>query len=220
MGVRERRREALIAAAYELFLDRGVDRVTIDDIADRCDVTRRTVYRYFATREQVALAVEVRILQRWGRLLHDLGTGWQGTGADRLRAALADVEQLVDDAADEVRFTRVFDAEPAGDDDSDLGGQFRAAVHHLLAPIVAILRDGSRDGTLILTSSPELTASTLTNAYLGLAQRVYGLGDRLAEEQGIEPRRMLTELARLFVTGLSAGGGHTAPHRRDGSDDQ
>ncbi|GGN31509.1 AcrR family transcriptional regulator [Actinoplanes campanulatus] len=220
MGVRERRRAALIAAAYELFLDRGVDHVTIDDIADRCDVTRRTVYRYFATREQVALAVEVEILQRWARLLHDLGAAWEGTGADRLRAALADVEQVIDDAADEVRFTRVFDAGPAGDDDSDLGAQFRAAVRDLLAPFVAILHIGSRDGTLTLTSSPELTASTLTNAYLGLAQRVYGMGDRLAEEQLIEPRRMLTELSRLYLAGLSAGGGHTAHHRRDGSGDQ
>ncbi|GIE85465.1 TetR/AcrR family transcriptional regulator [Actinoplanes regularis] len=204
MGVRERRREALIAAAHELFLDRGVEHVTIDDIADRCNVTRRTVYRYFATREQVALAVEVNVLQGWARMLDQRSADWQGTGADRLRAALADIEQLMDDIADEVRFTRVFDAQPAGDDDTDLGVQFRATVRDLLRPIVEILRDGERDGTLTLTSSPELTASTLTNAYLGLAQRVYGMGDRLADEQGVEPRRMLTELARLYVAGLSS----------------
>src|SRR6478735_5590340 len=155
MGVRERRRKALIAAAHELFVDRGVEHVTIDDIADRCNVTRRTVYRYFATRERVALAVEIDILQRWARLLHNRSTGWKGTGADRLRAALADIEQLVDDAADEVRFTRVFDARPAGDDDTDLAAEFRATILDLLTPSVEILRGGRRDGTLTLISSPE-----------------------------------------------------------------
>jgi AcrR family transcriptional regulator len=204
VGVRERRREALIAAARELFLERGVDQVTIDDIADRCDVTRRTVYRYFATRDQVALAVEVDVLQRWARLLRDRSPLWTGTGAQRLRSAFADIEQLVDDAADEVRFTRVFDAQPGVNASDELGRQFHAVVRDLLMPIVEILVAGRRDGTLIYAPPPELMASTMTNAYLGLAQRVYGMGDRLANEQGIEPRRMLTELGRLFLTGLGA----------------
>lgn len=201
-GVRQRRRSALIAAARELFLEHGVDHVTIDDIADRCDVTRRTVYRYFATRDEVALAVEVDVLRRWAAWLHRHSATWHGTGIDRLRAAFADVERRVDAVADEVRFTRVFDARPAVDDTSELGGQFRAVIRDLHTPIVEILYAGRADGSLTLTVSPELTASTLTNAYLGLAQRVYGMGERLAGEQGIEPRRMLTELARLFLTGL------------------
>ncbi|BEL04685.1 hypothetical protein Q0Z83_028760 [Actinoplanes sichuanensis] len=204
MGVRERRRAALIAAARELFLERGVDQVTIDDIADRCDVTRRTVYRYFATREQVALAVEVDVLHRWARLLDEYRPRWTGTGAERLRSAFADIEQLVDDAADEVRFTRVFDAQPGVNVTDELGRQFHAAVRELLAPIVEILDAGRRDGSLVYAVPPELMASTMTNAYLGLAQRVYGMGDRLSDEQGIEPRRMLTELGRLFLTGLGA----------------
>jgi AcrR family transcriptional regulator len=204
VGVRERRREALVAAARELFLERGVDRVTIDDIADRCAVTRRTVYRYFATREQVALAVEVDVLKRWARLLAERSPSWTGTGAQRLRAAFADIEQLVDDAADEVRFTRVFDAQPGVNVSDELGRQFHAVVRDLLTPIVEILVAGRRDGTLTYPTPPELMASTMTNAYLGLAQRVYGMGDRLADEQGIEPRRMLTELGRLFLTGLGA----------------
>lgn len=204
MGVREKRRVALIAAARDLFLERGVEHVTIDDIADRCDVTRRTVYRYFATREQVALAVEVDVLQRWSALLRSRAERWRGSGADRLRAAFSDIEQLVDDAADEIRFTRVFDAQSIVGDDSELSGQYRQVIHDLLIPLVTVLRLGQDDGTLRLNTSPELTASTLTNAYLGLAQRVYGRGDRIASEQEIDPRAMLTELARLLLAGLSA----------------
>ncbi|MFI2753728.1 TetR/AcrR family transcriptional regulator [Cellulomonas sp. P22] len=203
MGAKERRRLALVAAARELFLERGVEQVTIDDIADRCDVTRRTVYRYFATRDHVALAVEVDVLERWAGLLAERSTHWDGSGADRLRAAFEDIEHLVDDAADEVRFTRFFDVQTPGGDDSELGGQFRAAVRSLLAPVVEVLRHGQEDRSLTLVASPEVTAATLTNAYLGLAQRVYGFGDRLAQEQAVEPRQMLTELARLCVAALT-----------------
>ncbi|WP_062202269.1 TetR/AcrR family transcriptional regulator [Demequina salsinemoris] len=202
MGVRERRRQELIDAARALFLERGFDQVMIDDIADRCGVTRRTVYRYFATRDHVALAVEIDVLERWGVLLGQLGGHWSGTAADRLRAAFADVEALIDEHADEVRFTQVFDVQLGGSESSELSAQFQDAVLALLAPIVAVLRLGERDGTLRLADSPEVTASTLTNAYLGLAQRVYGFGERLAQEQSVEPRRMLTELGRLYGAAL------------------
>ncbi len=202
MGVRERRRQELVDAARALFLERGFDQVMIDDIADECGVTRRTVYRYFPTRDHVALAVEVDLLERWGVLLEGLSARWSGTAAARLGSALADIEGLIDDHADEVRFTQVFDVQLGGGEDGDLSAQFQAAIRALLRPLVDVLRLGEQDGTLRLADSPEVTASTLTNAYLGLAQRVYGFGDRLAQEQSVEPRRMLTELSRLYAAAL------------------
>jgi AcrR family transcriptional regulator len=52
---RERTRAALIAAALELFERQGFEATTIDDIAAAADVSPRTYFRYFATKEEVAL---------------------------------------------------------------------------------------------------------------------------------------------------------------------
>lgn len=44
---RERRRDQVYAAAIELFVERGYDKTTMDDIADRADVARATVFNHF-----------------------------------------------------------------------------------------------------------------------------------------------------------------------------
>ena len=52
---RARTRAALIAAALELFERQGYEATTIDEVAAAADVSPRTFFRYFATKEEVAL---------------------------------------------------------------------------------------------------------------------------------------------------------------------
>jgi AcrR family transcriptional regulator len=55
---KQRTREALIRAALELFTTRGYEGTTVDDITEAVEVSQRTFFRYFASKEEVALAPE------------------------------------------------------------------------------------------------------------------------------------------------------------------
>ncbi|MBE7701745.1 TetR/AcrR family transcriptional regulator [Oerskovia sp. Sa1BUA8] len=61
-GLRERkkreRREALIDAAQTLVLERGLDRVTVEDICTSVGVSTRTFFNYFASKDDAVLGVE------------------------------------------------------------------------------------------------------------------------------------------------------------------
>jgi len=69
-SLRERKlevvREALAAAAEELFLLRGFERTTVEQIAHAAGVSRRTFFRYYESKEDVL----VERSERWGERLY------------------------------------------------------------------------------------------------------------------------------------------------------
>ncbi|NUV61983.1 TetR family transcriptional regulator [Streptomyces sp. CAI-85] len=61
-GLRERKktktREAIRTATYALIREQGYDTTTIDQIAERAEVSPSTVFRYFPTKEDIVLTDE------------------------------------------------------------------------------------------------------------------------------------------------------------------
>jgi AcrR family transcriptional regulator len=58
----EARRAQLVAIAYKLLVERGLDSVSVEDVADAAGVSRSLVYTYFGDRDGLVAEVYLRVL--------------------------------------------------------------------------------------------------------------------------------------------------------------
>lgn len=83
---RGRRIQQILTTAAELFGEHGYDAVSLEDVADRLDVTKGSLYYYFASKDELVTAAIETLGDDWSSRLEQLPAGHEGPPAQRLRA--------------------------------------------------------------------------------------------------------------------------------------
>jgi AcrR family transcriptional regulator len=94
-GLRERKklqtREKIERVALRLFAERGYDETTLADIADAADVSRRTIFAYFESKEDILFCDEPLLYERLEQTLTERPPG--ATTVDALREFVSTVSE-------------------------------------------------------------------------------------------------------------------------------
>jgi len=66
------REDAIIRTASQLLADKGFEAMTVDEVAASVGIAKASLYKHFSSKEDLAAAAMVRVMQRAQSYLHDL----------------------------------------------------------------------------------------------------------------------------------------------------
>jgi AcrR family transcriptional regulator len=177
-------KEDIIKKARLIFCKNGIAATEMKEIAALCGIGRSSLYRYFETKETLALSVASEILHEFiGGL--EASVPRDGTGFSAVECALSRFVQELKGNIEMVRFLDDFDSYFSdGYPISQTASQYQTQVGLNTVVLMEALQRGTEDGSLRLIRNTDFTARYLVNALLGVAQRVLPRKDILRQEQG------------------------------------
>lgn len=60
---KSKRKKNIVDKAYKMFLERGISSTSMNDIAEACNITRRTIYNYFESKTDLLYYLKNKITQ-------------------------------------------------------------------------------------------------------------------------------------------------------------
>jgi len=197
------RREAILAAARDVFFKRGFHRATVDEVAEEAEVAKGTVYLYFESKETILSHLLLEGLDALGEQLTEAFNEKSSFSAEkRLRRLCAAYLDFYTNEPDYFRLMMAFDR-----------GQFQEAVPKELYQsileksslglqwVVKAIQQGVEDGDLAKCNAKK-TAGMLWAAVNGALVIVSHPLRREMLDQEVEP--LYNGVMELTIRGLKA----------------
>jgi len=197
LGLRERKkqqtRDTIARVALELFAERGYEHTTLAEIAEAADVSARTIFAYFQSKEDILFCDEPALLEHLKQTLEQRSSGV--TTIDALR------EFVVSTAApdDNARLRKKI---VASDEELRRGERARfARVEQLIAESIA--KDLEAEPGDI---RPSLVAASMTAAFTTMRDRIEAeSGEPISHEQTMAMLDQVLVFLRSGLDGLTRG---------------
>jgi len=192
-------REAIISTAIDLFSEKGYSDAQMKEVYEKAGIGKKTLYRYFSSKEDLALTVEKRILEQ---ITEKMKPALGGTinSSENAFEKLTKIykKQLLGFIYENpklFKFTAQFDANVTGlHDEIESGREFTHYIKGMKDFTGQLIEEGQGDGSIRKDINPLITSITWNNALMGLVLRIYAREENILAEQG-----MGIEMAGHFI---------------------
>jgi len=211
---REIRRSEIIDAAEKVFFSKGYDASTMDDVAREAEFSKRTVYLYFNSKEQIYFEIMTR---GYRRLITCLEEDMQELRAMGAPGAIEEIQQM---GRTFYRFSRSspdsFDAimeYENGELDFHKGvpdssrEECYALGEQVMGQLIGALQRGAADGSLPAGLDAKQTALVLWASMVGVFNTARRKEKYLAHYYGTAPETFVQAALALFVRSIQTSDG-------------
>lgn len=208
---REARQEVILDAAERVIAERGLWATTMEDVAAAAELSKGTLYLYFANKDALCAALAARTMSLFHPHLFR-AIDAETVGLEKLRVALLTMARFFIGHPHVFRMALSWNLAGIQSTESAEFDNYRRHVAATLAQALAAIDLGRRDGSMRADTNPQLTVISL---WTGLLGTVLGAIQR----DDLSQRMSLTvdpeQLVEHYVTTMLRGLQGTAPPSND-----
>jgi AcrR family transcriptional regulator len=191
------RSQKILEIAEAVFLEKGVNEVTMDEIAALAEMSKATLYVYYRSKDELFKEIAKKghqlLLKKFTIAISDAKSG-----ADKVRKMGITFFEFAQQQPEYYRFLSFFD--PAGP--KKLQRVATLMVLDIVAYLSNCLNEGINDGSIHSDINPAITAKSLWGMASGLVQLLSVKGDIIEKETGVMEQQLLQNFFDIIERSL------------------
>src|SRR5450432_173827 len=186
------KREAVLQTAAQLFLEKSYGRTSLNDVAERLNITKPALYHYFRNKEEILLECYRLGTGLIEEILNDIASH-DGTGLEKVEAFIYSYANVMT-----VNFGRCVMRLDEGDLSTAAFADVRGYKRKIDRRLRSFIQDGIADGS-ITPCDPKIATFSIAGALNWICIWY-------EPEGALSAKEIATQFARTLTRGLAAGG--------------
>ena len=196
----------ILEKSREIFLNKSLFNSTMSDIAERAGLSRRTIYRYFDTKEELAYEITIELLNEWNSYQKEIFTNLRGTGIERLEIFLNKLIDYMSEKADVMRYLSEFDfyfqdktTHAANEMSKNRFNKIILKSDELLEEIMIL---GKKDKSIKKDIDIKLIVATISNVLWSFGQRIAIRGESIKKEYNLDGISLIKKQVDIYIAAI------------------
>lgn len=201
---RQNRESEVLKAAESLFSTKGFDPTTMDEIAKSSEFTKRTVYQYFGSKENLFYAVILAGVKDMFTYI-DEGVAAGSSGLEKMRGARSALRRFMKERPEVYRlmgYTQYIKSDPKEIPNAHELSQYN---RRLFALFQELLEEGMRDGSIRKDLKLPMDIYAIFFLTTGFMDRISEAGDAYARQYGVDADELIQAAFRMLDSLIGSG---------------
>ncbi len=208
--LKNRRIQHILDCAFSLFSQKGIDSVTMNDIAKESEIGIASLYRYFVTKEELAIQCATQIWQRYAQDWAALFTDQEyidKSGLEQIVVIFSIFCEMFHSNGDFFRFIYYFDSfiHRSGVLPEELN-KYETTIGNAKELVISAIKKGAADGSirkdLVENDGGEILYYTLTHSLFAMGQKLALSGEMLQMDRDVPGIVQMKLMSQLFINAL------------------
>lgn len=200
---KERRIKEILESARDLFLAKGYENTTMLDIAEKSELSRRTLYHYFESKEEISYIIMLEAYKTLKEMITQAKDLSKMNGIERLNAYQEIFFNFYHYNFDQFAFTLFLDQKLGFfESPNEDARKCLSIMDNLITIIKNTLDQGVADGSIRAISNTKEAAVTMLTMIQSTMQKIYVRKDWIKESFDVGDEQIIRTMFAMFMSAI------------------